>query len=81
MVSGIYDTRMHGNLAVTLVNIVNYKVIYFIRAPFADYYVTKKSERRYDIEGAWDERFIDEATTFEEVLQIINELQEGLMPW
>lgn len=55
---------------------------FFVRAPFADYYIVKKSPHKFDIEDAYTEHFIDEAQTFEDACKTILKIDTDLHePW
>lgn len=77
-----YQTNTINNVNVTLlaVNVVARTAVYFARGPLHDYYILRRSERRFDIE-TYDERWIDEASTFEDACQIIMEVEEGRVSW
>lgn len=79
-----YETKEINGVFVTLlfVNVVERRSVYFARAPFKDYNIYKRSERRFNIYDAWNEDdFIDEASTLEEACAIIMEMQENEVPW
>lgn len=77
-----YETRTINGINVTLliVNVVARTAIYFARGPLHDYYIVRRSERRFDVE-TYDEHWIDEASTLDDACQIIMETEEGRVPW
>lgn len=77
-----YETKTINEINVTLfaANAVTRTALYFARGPLHDYYIHRRSERRFDIE-TYDERWIDEASTLEDACKIIMEFEEGLVPW
>lgn len=77
-----YETRTINGINVTLltVNVVARRAVYFARGPLHDYYIHRRSERRFDVES-YDEHWIDEASTIEDACNIIMEIEEGLVQW
>jgi len=77
-----YETKTINGINVTLLgtNVVKRTSIYYARGPLHDYYIVKRSERRFDIES-YDNDFIDEASTMEEACAVIVECEEGVVPW
>ena len=77
-----YETKTINGVNVTLfaVNVVTRTAVYFARGPLHDYYIYRRSERRFDVES-YDNDWIDEASTMEEACQIIIETEEGRVPW
>ena len=77
-----YETKTINNVNVTLlaVNVVARTAVYYARGPLHDYYIHRRSERRFDVES-YDEHWIDEASTLEDACQIIIEVEEGRISW
>jgi len=77
-----YDPREINGIIVMLlaVNVVAGRTTYMARGPLHDYFVIKRSTRRFDVES-YNDDFIDEASTLEEACQIIMECEEGRVPW
>lgn len=77
-----YETKTINGINVTLlaVNVVARTAAYYARAPFHDYYIYRRSDRRFDVES-YDEHWIDEASTLEDACKIIMEVEQGLVPW
>lgn len=77
-----YETKTINSINVTLIHTdaTTCRAVYFARGPLHDYYITRRSERRFDVE-TYDERWIDEASTLENACKIIMEFEEGLVPW
>jgi len=77
-----YETKTINEVNVTLlaVNVVTRTAVYYARGPLHDYYIHRRSERRFDVES-YDNDWIDEASTLEDACKIIMEVEEGLVPW
>lgn len=77
-----YETRTINQINVTLLTAkaTSSLAIYYARGPLHDYYIIRRSDRRFDVES-YDEHYIDEASTLEDACQIILECEEGQVPW
>lgn len=77
-----YETKTINDVNVTLLaaNVVARTAVYYARGPLHDYYIHRRSERRFDVES-YDEHWIDEASTLEDACKIIIEVEEGRVSW